>query len=157
LAMTTGESGERDPPVSADLVEYLVVVVPEVDALSSVAEALAGLVQTGAIRILDLVVLVCDHDGAVVVREGTTVPSMAALGDARTESGGLLSNQDIELASLPLEPGTAGVVVVTEDRWAKPLSAAARLAGGQIVAGDRIPQSRVEAALADRQDQKGRG
>jgi hypothetical protein len=39
--------------------------------------------------------------------------------------------------------------VLTEDRWATSLSMAARRAGGRIVAGDRIPPARVEAALID--------
>ena len=46
--------------------------------------------------------------------------------------------------------GMPGVVLVTEDLWAKSLSTAAQRAGGQIVAGERIPASRVEAALGDR-------
>jgi hypothetical protein len=44
---------------------------------------------------------------------------------------------------------------VAEDRWAEQLSVAAREAGGHIVAGERIPSRRVEAALADRLDTEG--
>jgi hypothetical protein len=65
------------------------------------------------------------------------------------ELGGMLSDNDIALASHALRPRTAGIVLVTEDRWAAPLSVAARRAGGLIVAGERIPPSRVEQALAD--------
>jgi hypothetical protein len=61
----------------------------------------------------------------------------------------MLSENDIALASRALPPGTVGIVLVTEDRWAAPLSAAARRAGGLIVAGERIPPSRVEEVLAD--------
>jgi hypothetical protein len=60
----------------------------------------------------------------------------------------MLNDHDVELASRALRPGITAVVVVVEDRWAASLSAAARSAGGQIVAGDRIPPRRVEAALA---------
>jgi hypothetical protein len=38
---------------------------------------------------------------------------------------------------------------VAEDRWAEQLSLAARGVGGRIVAGERIPAPRVEAAVAD--------
>ena len=62
----------------------------------------------------------------------------------------MLSEHDIELASLALQRGTAGIVLVTEDRWAEPLAVAARQAGGQILGGERIPASRVESALTDR-------
>jgi hypothetical protein len=66
------------------------------------------------------------------------------------EVGGMLTDHDIALASIALRPGTAGILVVTEDRWAESLSAAAQRAGGQIIAGERIPPARVNQALADR-------
>ena len=135
--------------VVTDLVEYLVVVVPDLDALENVASALAGVATTAAIRILDLVVLVSDDDGAVSVLEVDAVETMASLKAVDGEVGGLLSEHDIELASMALPPGTAGVVVVAEDRWAEPLSLAARDVGGRIIAGDRIPSAKVEAALAE--------
>jgi Family of unknown function (DUF6325) len=138
--------------VRTDLVEYLIVGVPDIGALRSVAEALADLVAAGTVRLLDLVVLVRDADGIAVGHEVESVASMAALHGMRPAGGGLLSDKDIEVASLALKPSTAGVVVVTEDRWAEPLSVAARRAGGRIVAGDRIPPRRVEAVLSDIDD-----
>jgi hypothetical protein len=45
--------------------------------------------------------------------------------------------------------GEVALVVVVEDRWAEQLSAAARRAGGQIAAGERISSLRIEAAAAD--------
>jgi hypothetical protein len=110
--------------------------------------ALAELVQTGKIRILDLVVLERDPEGAVTVLEFEAVESMAELREVEGEFGGMLSDNDVALASRALRPGTTGIVLVTEDRWAAPLSAAARHAGGLIVAGERIPPSRVEQVLA---------
>jgi hypothetical protein len=138
--------------LSTDLVEYLIVAVPDVASLSSVASALAGLVAAGTVRLLDLVVLVRDGEGEVVAHEVGSVESMAALHGVQAEMSGLLSDKDIEVASLALQPSSAGVVVVTEDRWAEPLSAAARSAGGRIVAGDRIPSRRVEAVLSEVDD-----
>jgi hypothetical protein len=54
-----------------------------------------------------------------------------------------------------VRPGEVGLVVVAEDRWAKQLSTAARDAGGRIVAGERIPVLRVEAAVEDVGDDPG--
>jgi hypothetical protein len=110
---------------------------------------LAEMVTSAAIRILDLVVLVKDLDGAVTALELEAVESLAALRHLEGEIGGMLSVHDVELASFALRPGTAGVVVVTEDRWAERLSVAAQRVGGRIIAGERIPPSRVESALAD--------
>jgi hypothetical protein len=112
------------------------------------------MVETAKIRILDLVVLVRETDGAVTVLELDAIESMSSICNLDIEGGGMLSEHDLELASFALKPGMPGVVLVTEDLWAKSLSTAARRAGGQIVAGERIPASRVEAALGDRRSGK---
>jgi hypothetical protein len=139
------------PPlrVATDLVEYFIVAVPNPDALSEVGDALADLVQASAIRILDLVLLVKDRDGAVTAVE---LESVASLRHLAADVREMLSDHDIELAALALERESAAVILVTEDRWAEPLSVAARRAGGQIVAGERIPASRVASALAREPD-----
>jgi hypothetical protein len=136
---------EQPVRVAPDLVEYFIVTVPNPDSLSVVGTALADLVQASAIRILDLVLLVKDGEGAVTAAEPDAVPSLRHLAVDVTP---MLSDHDIELAALALERESAAVILVTEDRWAEPLSVAARRAGGQIVAGERIPASRVASALA---------
>lgn len=142
------EPADRTDEIATDLVQYVVVVVPNQGALATVVPAVAELVQTGEIRILDIVVLERDREGAVTVLEFEAVESMADLRDVEGEFGGMLSDNDIALASQALRPGTTGIVLVTEDRWAASLSAAARRAGGLIAAGERIPPSRVEQVLA---------
>jgi hypothetical protein len=139
--------GGRDE-IRTDLVEYMIIVVPSQDALASIGLALAKLVETAKIRILDLVVLVRETDGAVTVLELEAVEPLSSVRNLDIELG-MLSDHDLELASFALKPGMPGVVLVVEDLWAKRLSTAAMRAGGQIVAGERIPASRVEVALAD--------
>ena len=135
--------------VAPDLVEYLVVSVPDLDALASLVPALAEMAGSGTIRILDLVALARHGDGAVEVLEFEAVRSLAPLADVEGQVGRLLTDRDIAMASVAIRPDSAGIVLVTEDRWAEPLAAAARRTGGRIVAGERVPRSRVEAALAD--------
>jgi hypothetical protein len=135
--------------VAADLVEYLIVSTPDLASLSTLVPALAALADSGLIRILDLVALERHPDGAVEVLEFEAVTSLSALAEVEGQVGHLLTEHDIAMASTALRPGTAGILFVTEDRWARPLSLAARQAGGQIVAGERVPRSRVEAAYAD--------
>jgi len=135
-------------PVSTDLVEYFIVIVPDLDAVAGVAAAVAELDRSTAIRILDAVVLERGHDDALVVHDVDDSPFLDALRSERDRECPL-SDHDIALASLALPLGGVGLVVVVEDRWAEPLSVAARRAGGQIVAGERIPTRRVESALRD--------
>jgi hypothetical protein len=131
-----------------DLVEYVVVAVPNVGGLAHLVPALAGLVGSGTIRILDLVVMVRAGDGAVSILEPEAVDALAALRRVEGEVGGLLSSHDIELTSTALRPGTAALLLLVEDCWARPLSVGAARAGGRVVGGERIPRSRVEASLA---------
>ena len=149
-----GERPKRNEraAVKADLIEYLIVEVPDLDALASLVPALVELVETARIRILDLVALEKDAFGAVAALELDAVDSMAVLREVEGEVGAMLSTHDIELASRALRPGTAGIVLVTEGRWAEPLSVAAQHAGGKIIGGERIPASRVESVLIDRFD-----
>ena len=143
--------------VATDLVEYFIVSVPNVESLAGLGPALAKLVKRAAIRILDFVVLVKDLDGTVALLELDDVESIASLPGLGHDVGAMLTEHDIELAALALHAGTTGVVIVTEDRWAEPLSTAARRAGGQIIAGDRIPAARVESVLAEKSDHQVRG
>jgi hypothetical protein len=140
----------RPDDVATDLVEYFIIEVPGPDSIVGLAPALTELVEHRAIRILDLVVIVKHADGAVSQLELDELDSLAMLRDLDGDIGGILSDHDIELASLALRSASTGVILVTEDRWAGPLSAAAERAGGQIIAGDRIPPARVETVIADR-------
>jgi hypothetical protein len=137
-------------PVSTDLVEYFIVIVPDLDAVADVAAAVDELVHSLAIRILDAVVIARGHDDALVVHELDDAPFLETL-RAAGERECQLSDHDLALASLALPLGGVGLVVVVEDRWAEPLSTAARRAGGEIIAGERIPMRRVELALLDTQ------
>ncbi len=146
MARAPGDESEVGGVVP-DLVEYLVVVVQDLESLATVVPALGGLVERSAIRILDLVIVSREADGMVMILEPEAVPSLAEM---EGEIGGLLSEHDLELVSFALEPGKVGMVVVTEDRWAESLSRAAHRAGGLILAGERIPANRVEIALGER-------
>jgi Family of unknown function (DUF6325) len=139
---------EPEPELATDLVEYFVVVLPDRASLAGVAPAVADLVRSGRIRVLDIVVLDRRSDGGLDVLEVGDVEHLVAL-SALDGDVGLLSENDLALASRAVRPGEVGLVVVAEDRWASQLSTAARRAGGRIVAGERIPVLRVEAVIED--------
>jgi len=134
-----------------DLLEYVLVSAPAVDDLAPVGTAVVGLVQSGAIRLVDLVVLVRpDRQVGVSVIEAADHEGMSAVaGVVADEDGGvLLSLHDIELAAATLAPGTAALLLLVEDRWAGVISSAARASGGRISSGERITRDRAEASLA---------
>ena len=134
----------EDPTSDLDLVEYVVISVPELSSAVAVADALKTLVESAQIRILDLVGVVTGLDGRCTAIEPELLPGLAALDDVEGEVGGLLSEDDVALACSALPPGTSALIVLVEDRWAKLLADAARQSGGRIVGGERIPRHRLE-------------
>ncbi|GAA4690889.1 DUF6325 family protein [Nocardioides conyzicola] len=154
--MARGASGgERGRPErfvpDLDLVEYVVINLPDLGSSLTVAQALRSLVETSRIRILDLVGVVTDAEGRYTVAEPELVAALADLRSVDGEVGGLLSDDDIALACRALRAGSSALILVAEDLWAQELADAARSGGGQIVGGERIPRHRLEQARHARQ------
>lgn len=150
LMLVTDTPGKKlIKDITADLVGYVIITLPDVESLATLTPALRDLVNSGTLRILDLVVVTRDDDNTARVLEVTALDQVADMRSITPRMVGLLTQRDITLASLAIPAGTAGVVLVAEDQWARPLSAAAARAGGQIVAGERISAERIQAALAD--------
>jgi uncharacterized protein DUF6325 len=148
------EDSERPAPdrlsPDPDLVEYVVIGLPDLSSSLTVAQALRSLVEASRIRILDLVAVVSDAQGRYTVAEPELVSALADLRTVDGEVGGLLSDDDIALACRSLRSGSAALILVAEDLWAQELAAAARSGGGQILGGERIPRLRLEQARRGR-------
>ena len=139
----------RPDDIDTSLVECIVVAVPEAESVAGVAMALAELAASAAIRILDLVSVTRSRGSGEI-----KVAELEDLDDAtralvEDHVGALLSENDIALASSALLPGSTGILIVVEDRWAESLSSAAQRAGGRVLGGRRIPRTRMEAALVE--------
>lgn len=143
-----GSPAAPRPEVDPDVVELVVIAVPDLTRVTHVAQALASLVARDQVRVLDLVAVVTTMDGAHTSIEPEAVAGLSILRDVPGEIGGFLSDDDIALASAALPPGTTALVLVVEDRWAQVLAGAARASGGRLVGGERIARQRVEEALA---------
>ena len=147
LAGATAEG----PTSDLDLVEYVVISVPELSSAVGVAAALRKLVESAQIRILDLVGVVTSPRRSVRrPSRPSCCPAWRTLDDVEGEVGGLLSEDDIALACRALQPGTSALILVVEDRWATLLADAARHSGGRIIGGERIPRHRLEQSRRSR-------
>ena len=143
------ERPARDRTVDVDLVEYVIVVLPDDDAVSRLMPTIADLARADTIRLLDGAVVARDERGATHVAE---LPASTVDGAApQPTHRGLLSERDLRLTAEAVPVGFVGVVIVIEDRWAAPLADAARRAGGQIAGGERIPPGRLDAIVPVRQ------
>ena len=137
-------------------VDYIVVEFPGSKFNGAIAPALADLVESGTIRVLDLLILKKDDDGSVEPFELSDL-GMDELGGLRAyeaELAMLLSEDDLMNIAAALEPGSSAAVLVWENTWAAPFASAVRKSGGQLVASGRIPIQAILAALeADEADE----
>jgi hypothetical protein len=132
-------------------VDYLVVEFPRDKANFSgeMAAELTALVDRELVRVLDLVIMSKDLDGAVAVDEVHEVDE-SDLGQLRALEADLamvLAEEDLEAIGKVLEPGNLAAVLVYENSWAAPFASAVRRSGGQLVADGRIHTQALLAAM----------
>ena len=128
-------------------VEYVIIAFPENRFTGEIAPEIAGLMESGTIRVLDLVFIMKDADGVVSSFEFDEIEVSDAWADLDADVDGLMSDEDVLLAADVLAPNSSALLIVWEDLWATPLVEAIRRAGGELVAGERIPHDVVEAAF----------
>ena len=126
-------------------VEYMIVSFPGNQFTGEIAPALAKLVESNTIRIIDLAFVCKDADGAVAAFELSDLQEdvrrgLDALG---LEGSGFLGEDDLMDAGADLEPNSSAALLLWEDVWAAELAAALRGAGGELVALGRIPHDAV--------------
>ena len=112
-----------------------------------VVPLILGLVDRRIIRILDIAFVAKDADGQVTALDLEHLGPESAFREFEGASSGLLDFEDVQDAAAALEPGTAGAILVWENRWAAPVATALRRTGGLLLDGGRIPVQGILAAL----------
>jgi hypothetical protein len=113
------------------------------------APLLVDLVERGIIRVLDVLFVTKNEDGTFSGFDARDLSSKG-VGDFEVFEGassGLLGDEDAEKVADEIEPGSAAVMIVYENRWAAPFIAAVRRNGGEAIAFERIPAQDVIDAL----------
>ena len=128
-------------------VEYVIISFPGDGFAAGISPALADLVRSGTVRILDLVFIAKDADGGVHLLEFDEMDPSLGFAEIDGEADGVMSEEDARAAAEVLDPGTSALLVLWEDLWARPLADVVRDAGGVLVGGARIPHDVVEATL----------
>jgi hypothetical protein len=110
---------------------------------------LVDLVDRGIIRVLDALFVMKNEDGTFSGFDARDLTDKD-VGDFvvfEGASSGLLGDEDAATAAEALEPGSAAVLLVYENRWAAPFISAVRRNGGVPVAFERIPAQDLIDAL----------
>jgi len=129
-------------------VEYIIVGFPGNEFNGEIAPELMALVESGTVRILDLIFIGKDADGSVVAFEIDELDAAAGFGGLDTDVGGVISPEDIEYVAAALEPNSSAALLIWEDVWAARFAEAVRKSNGVLLEGARIPHEVMEPMLA---------
>jgi Family of unknown function (DUF6325) len=141
--MTTVSLDELGP------VDYMVVEFPAGagNFTGEMAVELVALVDSGTIRVIDVLILTKSEDGSVEATELSDVGELGELQAIEAQLAELLAEDDVEQLAAAMEPGSTAGVLIWENLWAAPFASAARRSGGQLIANGRIPIQAIIASL----------
>jgi fructosamine-3-kinase len=134
-------------------VDYVVVGFPadKADFSGAMADELKKLMESGTVRVLDLLLVTKDEDGSISVAELRDHDD-SVVGELRSLEADLslmLAVEDVERIGGDLELGSAAAVLVWENTWAAPFASAVRHSGGELLAMGRIPTQALIAAAEE--------
>ena len=130
-------------------VDYVVVEFPTgaSNFTGEMADELLKLVDSGIIRVIDVLILSKGEDGTVDAMELSDVPELGELRALEAQLAELLAAEDVEHLAAAMEPGSTAGVLIWENLWAAPFASAARRSGGQLIANGRIPIQAIIASI----------
>ena len=130
-------------------VDYIVVEFPAgaSNFTGEMAEALLALVDSGTIRVIDILILTKNEDGTVDAKEFSDVEELGSLQAIEGQLGELLAADDVVHLAAAMDPGSTAGVLIWENLWAAPFASAARRSGGQLIANGRIPIQAIIASI----------
>ena len=129
-------------------VEYLMLSFPGNKFNGEISKAIADLVESRTVRILDLTFIIKEADGTTAAFEYDELEEAAGFHDIDGSADGLLSDEDLEMAAEALSPDSSALLMVWEDLWAADFQAAVLACGGEVITGERVPREVVQAAFA---------
>jgi hypothetical protein len=132
-------------------IELLVVKFPGNQFKGEIAPALQELVETGTIRIIDLIFAIKDEEGTLAILELNALgdQSLAVFAPAPSELSGSLTEDDARTLSGGLENNSSAAILLFENTWATRFADALRNANGQLVMIERVPRAVIDELIAE--------
>lgn len=130
-------------------VDFVIVEFPAgaSNFTGEMAEELLKLVDAGTIRLIDVLILTKDENGDIDAVELEDLDDLGELARIEADLAEFLAEEDVVNLAAAMDPGSVAGVLVYENLWAAPFAAAARRAGGQLIADGRIPIQAIIASL----------
>ncbi len=125
-------------------VDYLVVEFPAGAErfTGAMAAELRALVDSSTIRVIDVMILTKDAEGAVEAMELSDGGELGELRVIEAGLGELLAADDVEHLAAAIKPGSTAGVLIWENLWVATFASTVRHVGGQLIADGRIPRRR---------------
>ena len=146
----TTQAADQDTDIdSLGPIDYIVVEFPAgaSNFTGEMANELLKFVDSGIVRVIDVLILSKDEDGTVDAMELSDIPELGELEKVEAQLAELLAAEDIEHLAAAMEPGSTAGVLIWENLWAAPFASAARRSGGQLIATGRIPIQAIIASI----------
>ena len=131
-------------------VDYIVVEFPagESNFTGEMAKELVALVDSGTIRLIDVLILTKDAEGSVEAMELSDIENLGPLQQLEAELAELLAEEDVANLAAAMDPGSTAGVLIWENLWAAPFASAARRSVGS--------SSRTDASRSRRSSPRSR-
>jgi len=130
-------------------VDYLVVEFPAGagNFTGEMTDELLALVDSGTIRVIDVLILTKSEDGTVDAMELSDIDELGPLQAVEAQLAEFLAEEDVADLAAAMDPGSTAGVLIWENLWAAPFASAARRSGGQLLASGRIPIQAIIASI----------
>ena len=130
-------------------VDYAVVEFPAGTSnfTGEMTTELLALVDSGTVRVIDVLILTKNDDGTVDAAELSDVGELGELQALEAQLAELLAEDDVVHLAAAMEPGSTAGVLIWENLWAAPFASAARRSGGRLIANGRIPIQAIIASI----------
>jgi hypothetical protein len=131
-------------------IELLVLEFPGNQFSGEITPALAELVDSGTIRIIDILFVQKDADGNVIESElsDLTESDFAVFDPVIDELAGLLTHEDALYLTSALAPNSSAGIMLFENVWARRFTDAVVQANGRLIVNERIPRAVIEELVA---------
>jgi len=132
-------------------IDFLALEFPGNKFDGSILTSILELVQAGIVRVLDLVIVLKDEEGNVIVRELQELEpdEIRVFDPLQVEVTSMITRGDIDSIAEKLDNNSTAGLMLFENLWALKTKQAMLDANGRLLMFERIPHEVVEENLAE--------
>ena len=129
-------------------VDYLMVRFPGNKFTGKIAPELARLEKKGIIRVIDMVLMIRDQDGKLLIMEADNLSGDAAIAfkELAKNTREWFSEGDIEVIAATLPKNSSAALLLFENLWAIHFKEALLEADAELIDMGRIPPESIQRA-----------